>query len=238
MAIGISTVIPVQYPAQGGPVSEAQEVFERAFQEANALLASRGIQVVMKQQLPLEPRSAAVDYTRNLLLAIVQEGEERLIDILDLKALDEVSLKSPAFLRDEIVQKVEQHLLAERTPGILISKSGSKFDVRTLAHHTLGIDKEGFLTLNERRLLSGTWKIPAEVLRSYTIIRFVEENGVVVPFDDYDLARANHKGASIDPSKVVHLEEGDEGYYSYERPDWTEEDRRRLDLKFREILIP
>lgn len=98
--------------------------------------------------------------------------------------------------------KVRQHLTAKKTQGVIFSNSGSKFDSRNLDKHLIGIDDKGYLTFNDRRVVfisdKGWTPLKAERLRSYTMMRFVEENDGVRIFDDYDFIRRNEKGMFID----------------------------------------
>jgi hypothetical protein len=243
----IAYVKPVEYPSRGISIEGAEktsELFAEALKRANKELAAEGVVVLLKDP---------VDHTKNLTLWIQKDGVERPISIFDLKALDEVSLKSVEAMATEIVLKVKQHVTAEKTKGILISTSGSKFDGRRLENHELAIDVAGYITVDGNRLLHGGSKyvIPAERWSSYTVIRFLEDGDLLWPFDDYDLARENEKGACIDLTTVKKLSaeelmersrEGAVGYHgSYfvcERPTLKPEDKQRLYTELCKFPVP
>lgn len=147
----------------------------------------------------------------NYLLFIKTEGKKRPIDIIDPKAVDEKSFKPEDRLAAEIVAKVKQHLLAEKTERIFISASGSKFDVRQLRGHEFFIDEAGYLVLDDHRVCIATAEntfvvLKAEQFRSYTIHRLINEDLNVRIFDDYDLVRlGSSKGMKINVSRAVSL---------------------------------
>lgn len=92
----------------------------------------------------------------------------------------------------------------------MISSSGSKFDVRQLKDHSLNIDQQGYLRVDNNRVVfsaaeKGFLVIKAENLRSYTIIRVLAEDGRIQFFDDYDLVRRDNEKMFIDIGKAHQL---------------------------------
>lgn len=192
-------------PENTAPERDMHTVFHDALRYANQRLEKEGITVFLKHQVPQAPKSASIDPERNLLLGIEIDGVEEPIDIVHLKGPDQTVLKTDAALGTEIVKKVKQHLLAKKTASIFISGSGSKLDTRALKENRVSIDPEGYLNINDHRILALFGKEPTEFhadwLRSYSIMRFVEMDGVVRIFDEYDLLRADKKGMYVDPHK-------------------------------------
>lgn len=187
---------------------------------ANNVLEKKEITVVFLQHVPQQPGIDVIDPKRNLLLAIQTKDGAEPIDILDLKALDETSLKPEDLLVEEVIEKVRQHLAAKKTQGILFSSSGSKLDQRLLDENQFAIDGNGYLRLNGNRLcvsVSDTESKPLQAcqLRTYTIIRAVLEGHCVHLFDEYDLVRLNKRTMFIDLTVVHHDPEG--SYYFLER---------------------
>lgn len=189
---------------------QIDNLFKSALNQANGLLAKEGVNVFFEQHVPKDPIPKWIDHKRNLLLGISQGTHKEPIDIIDMKEIDETLLKSADTLAKEIVLKVKQHLAAKKTQGILISSSGSKFDIRKLTKHQVAIDTQGYLRIDDTRLAyptqKGNWILKAENLRSYTIIRVIEEKeGIIRLFDDYDLKRANNLGMITNLSKIITL---------------------------------
>lgn len=60
------------------------------------------------------------------------------------------------------------------------------------------------------------------MLRSYTILRFIEEEGSIRIFDDYDLQRSDHKGM------YVNLQEFHDGMLVLQRDVLTNSLKQRL----------
>ncbi|MCI0381516.1 MAG: hypothetical protein L0207_00465 [Chlamydiae bacterium] len=180
---------------------EIKRILEVAIVHANYELKEQGVVVFFKEQVP-EEKTGSFDPKCNTLLGIKRATEEELIDIIDVKALDEKSIKPVENLKQEIVQKAKQHLFAKKTHGIFISGSGSKFDTRKLTKHTFAIDAKGYMTINDfliTFLINNKYLIiKAAQVRSYIIIRIVEEEGNKVRFvDEYDLVRRNSQGMVI-----------------------------------------
>ncbi len=155
-------------------------------------------------QWPREPVEECVDPARNILLGVRTDTGEEPIDIVDLKGLDESTIKPADALAREIVLKVRQHLVAKKTEGIVISSSGTKFDPRFLGIHSFGIDGQGYLLIDRCRVLYGDESpfrvIKAEIFHTYTICRVIAEKGGIRLFDDYDLVRRNNLGMFVDTS--------------------------------------
>src|SRR5579871_688771 len=172
---------------------------KEVLKKANEVLEKRGIEVVFLDHVPHQPSVKGVDPKLNLLLGISSTDRSEPIDILDLKALDEQSLKPVDLLAEEVLAKVEQHLAARKTDGILCSRSGSKLDTRRLENHRVSIDSKGYLTIDQKRIYAvldeGCMPLKAERLRSYTILRFIQESETKIRvIDDYDFIRPNAKG--------------------------------------------
>jgi hypothetical protein len=175
---------------------------------ANVILEKEGSCVVFLQHVPQFPEVDGIDPHRNLLLGIKAIGKDEPIDILDLKALDETSLKSENLLVEEVVEKVRQHQAAKKTQGILFSSSGSKLDQRLLNGNPFAIDDKGYLRLNDKRLcvrLNDKESMPLKAcqLRTYTIMRAALDGQCVQLFDEYDFVRLNKRTMFIDLT-VVH----------------------------------
>jgi hypothetical protein len=246
----LTTAAVSQSVSQGIPISELTEVqpyqiLYDALLSANEQLKGENVSVLFKDHIPQQPVASGIDCSRNILLGIQKDGREELIDIVYMKSLDENFIKPVDVLAEEIVRKVKQHLLAKQAEGILFSASGSKFDPRKLTKNTFGIDQEGYIRVNNNRVAyltgEGYRVIKAEVLRSYTITRLIEEGEIIRFFDDYDPVRRNNRGMFIDPTKLqqlVHtqLDEGsrkdaknyDGGYVLIGRDELTIETKQRL----------
>jgi hypothetical protein len=206
---------------------QCQIFLNDVLKEANKILNEEGWHVLFLEHVPSQPLVRGIDPKLNLLMGIRSNEGTEPIDIFDLKALDEQSLKPKELLIEELIAKVRQHLTAKKTQGIIFSKSGSKFDSRNLDKHHVAIDDKGYLTFNDRRVVfisdKGWSPLKAERLRSYTIVRLVEENDRVRIFDDYDFIRHNEKGMFIDfqlmkvPSEGLGPDQQDgknyDGYY-------------------------
>ena len=183
--------------------------FYEALEKVNLEVQKRcDVSAIFIEHAPKEPASTYVDPTRNLLLGIAHEGASEPISILDLKALDG-SIKTVEDLVLEISFKVEQHLTAKKTAGILFSASGSKFDTRKLDEKwQAAIDQQGYFTINDNRLVytvpDGRFlPIKADRLASYTQFRLVfEEPNKIRLFDDYDFIRPDHRGMLINVEKI------------------------------------
>lgn len=98
--------------------------------------------------------------------------------------------KDPQELAQEILTKLEQHLNAKENPDILISSSGSKYNIQNLQENTLTIDDEGFLRVNDKRLWIPRKDEPllASSLRSATVIHVEEKGGKILFIDKKDPA--------------------------------------------------
>ena len=245
----VSSYPRVEFVDVGTPRNEllpaqVQERFDEALRLANAELGE-DTTVCFISQWPKEPVGDFLDPDRNVLLGVsTNEGDEP-IDIIDLKGLDETTIKPVDALAHEMVLKVTQHLVAKRMEGIFISRMGSKFDSRCLTQHRFGCDEKGYLLLEGCRILYQQGRefrvIKAEVFHSNTICRLIEEAGGVRLFDDYDLVRRNCRGMFI--STTGHMRvyadrltdvfradavgyQGD--YLQLERDELTEEVKARI----------
>lgn len=244
-----------EFEAEGTPrvalePAAVQARFDAALVRANEELAEEGT-VFYLHQLPREPVSECVDPERNILLGVrTAKGGEEPIDSIDLKGLDESTLKSLDALAGEIVQKVRQHLLARKTEGILFSASGTKFDTRMVPRDTLGIDAQGYLRIHSCRVLYGEKPpflvIKAEIFHSYTVCRVIAERGCVRLFDDYDLVRRNCRGMVVQTSGRMwapprDLQEAfqedarvyDEDYVHLTRDELTPQNKEAIIKKYR-----
>ena len=212
MPVPVHFVAHTQKKMEALKEEEAYYIVHQAIENANKLLDGNEVAVVFIQQLSPEPpeRPKLLDARYNMLLGIRMNGQEEPIDMIDLKALDEISIKSEDDLATEIVHKVKQHLAAKKMAEIIFSTSGSKFDTRLLKNHTVSIDEADYLTVDNHRIAIETsnkeyWVLKAPNLRSYTIARLINEGDKVRIFDDYDLVRENKTGMLIDVSKVHNL---------------------------------
>lgn len=246
----MSTITLNKFINSGIPLIELtknqhQQIFDEAIKLANKELEKENAVLFFKNQVPVDPVTTTIDFKRNILLGIKIGEQEEPIDIIDIKALDEVSIKPKDALAEEMIQKVRQHLLAKKTEGIAISSSGSKFDTRKLQNHTFEIDAQGYARIDDKRIVTptqnGQWVLKAQSLRSYTILRLVEDDQKVRLFDDYDLVRQNNKGMFVEPAKVnkfalSEIEEGarkdaeiyEGGYLSLGRDEMTQDLKNRL----------
>ncbi len=210
--------LPVQFVAHTHKKIEAlkeEETYNtvhQAIEISNKSLDADEVSVVFIQQLSSQPpeKPKLLDARYNMLLGIRVGDQEEPIDMIDLKALDEVSIKSVDDLAKEIVHKVKQHLVAKKIAEIIFSTSGSKLDTRLLKNHTVSIDAADYLTVDNCRIVVETsnkeyWVLQAPNFRSYTIVRLINEGNKIRVFDDYDLFRENKKGMLIDASRVHHL---------------------------------
>ena len=242
----------VPFAKTGIPISLSQkqidEMFKRAMNTASEELKERKVSVVFIEYANQQPISSPIDYNCDLLLGIVQNGQTEPIDIFELKALDGQSIKTEKDLADEIVKKVEQHLIAKKTKGILFSASGSKFDTRKLDEKwRFGIDEKGYLTIAGHRLASKSINdrynpTLAESINSYTVIRLVfEEPNKIRLLDEYDLVHNQscmyinvEKTHDIAASKIVKRKRVDaanyqgDGYYLLERDVLTHDRKKAL----------
>lgn len=191
---------------------ETNRLLDEAIETANKLLEHDGVVIIFIKQLSPTPpeKPELLDARYNMLLGIQSGDQQEPIDMIDMKALDEVSIKSKDQLATEISRKAKQHLAAKKIKKIIISSAGSKLDTRSLKNHTVFIDADDFLLVDGHRLATQTenheyWVLRTPVFRSYTISRLLEEGNKIRLFDDYDLVRENLKGMLIDVSKVHHL---------------------------------
>lgn len=255
---------PVQFPfhtdlsIESLAEDEAFHILKQAIESANQTLASKEITVVFIKQLSRDPPKTpeALDVQYNMLLGICIDGHQEPIDIVDIKALDEKSVKSPEDLAQEITQKAIQHVAAKTTTGIVFTDSGSKIDPRLLKeNHQLSIDTAGYLQVDGHRLgiqeEQGFRVLKAAAFRSYTISRWIEEENRIRIFDDYDLVRTNRKGMYIDLSKVhrfavkqlveSHRESANgyqNGYYQIHRDTMSPQTLTKLRQMFIKIPSP
>lgn len=238
--------------------SEAYHTLNQAIEISNKMLDQDKVWVTFIQQLSPHPpeKPELLDPQYNMLLGIQIGDRQEPIDMIDLKALDEKSIKSAEGLAQEIVQKTKQHLAAKKIKEILISSSGSKFDTRKLQEHALSIDEADFLLVDGHRLAIETedreyWVLRAPVFRSYTISRWVNEGEKIRAFDDYDLVRRNSRGMRVDVSKIHDLaieqlversraaaQNYANGYFLVERDQMTRDTIQRLYTILSEIPSP
>ncbi len=199
------------WPLRGTPVSkttDCQNFLDEILSKVNEVLNREDLHVQFLAHVPDQPSVTGIDPMRNLLLSLRSQGREEPIDILDLKALDEASLKPLELIVVEVIAKVYQHLSAKKTEGIIFSSSGSKFDLRKLKKGDAAIDDKGYLTIYGKRVVMSSQDeqvvpIKAERIRSYTIIRLIQDERFRIRIcDDYDLIRLNEKGMYIDPAGV------------------------------------
>ena len=251
MVAGMDIYPRVEFAFAGSPRAallpeEIQACFDEALALANEELEEAAVFYV--HQFPREPVKKCVDPDRNILLGVRTACGEEPIDIVDLKGLDETTIKPADALAREIVLKVKQHLLAKKTDGIIFSSTGTKFDPRFLGIHRFGMDEKGYLLIDNARVLYGNEKvfrvIKADVFHTYTICRVVAEGSGVRVFDDYDLVRENNRGMFVDcksrmwvPPKNL-LEEFREDATAYKR-DYVQLKRDELtpELKGRIIAL-
>ncbi len=192
----------------------AYNILFQALELSNKKLNEEGISVVFIEQVsPQALKNPQLLDTQYILLGIQKEGQQKPIDVINLRALDEISIKSQEGLVNEIVNKVRQHIAAEKIKEIIFSSTGSKLDTRLLTTHTVVVDGQGYLTVNQQRIAIKTdqkdYKIlEALALRSPTIIRLIEENDKILFLDDYDLVRKDEKGMCIDTSKTEKIASG------------------------------
>jgi hypothetical protein len=194
---------------EGSSAVDYQIFLDNVLIKANEALGKEDLHVQFLAHVPNEPPVTGIDPMRNLLLSLRFKDREEPIDILDLKALDEASLKPLELIVEEVIAKVHQHLTAKKTEGIIFSSSGSKFDLRKLENCVVAIDDKGYLTIYGKRIVVSSRDehivpIKAERMRCYTIMRLIlDEEARIRIFDDYDFIRLNEKGMCID-STVVH----------------------------------
>ncbi len=186
--------------------SKCKQLLDNALEKANKQL--KDVKVVFLNQLPETPNSEGIDPKRNVLLGIETSTGNEPIDIFDIKALDEQSLKPLNLLTEEIVTKVQQHLTAKKTQGILFSSLGAKFDLRQLKKHTVTIDDKGYLLIDSHRVFVKTQEnkirpLKAQSFHSYTILRFISFQEKIRIIDDYDFARTDQKGMFISTTESI-----------------------------------
>ncbi len=197
MACPVSENISIDSLAEG----QLPLFLQKAIDIANESLTEDGLAVVFMEQLR--------DHNMLLGLQLLGSQEREPIDIIAMKALNTRNVKPENVLAEEICSKVKQHLIAKKTHGIIFSSSGSKFDTRLLPNHQIAIDKDGFFTVNGRRIAieaEGEYReIKAHIWRSYTIIRLHKEENYILGFDEHDLVRKDREDplVAIDVSKVL-----------------------------------
>ena len=97
--------------------------------------------------------------------------------------------KTSEVLAKEITAKLEQHLAAKMNPKILISSSGSKYNVENLTHNIVSIDAQGYLRVNDIRLWAQKGgPLKASSFRSDEIIGMEELEGRINFTDKKDPA--------------------------------------------------
>lgn len=220
-----------------GP-TKTYSLLEEALGQANEILSKefQKIKVVWVKQLssrrPQRDNLIESQYNQQLGLAIDGKLEE--MGMVDPKTIDGEKLKASKALADEIYRQVRMHLAAKKVDGIMLFENGYKLDKRLLKQHEITIDGEGFLNINGLRLVAREknefWPLRAEVFRSSSISRWINEEGDIRVFDDHDLVRPDRRGMLIRLNKVHNIateqlvararEEGDKYpdlYYLVER---------------------
>ncbi|MBS0604274.1 MAG: hypothetical protein JSS60_04460 [Verrucomicrobia bacterium] len=212
----ISTAATGFWPLHGtvsigaNPFDQSQKLLDSALERANAVLEKKGLKVVFLKQIPIDPHVQGINPQRDILLGIRGKEGQGPLDIIDLKALDEVSLKPAELLGEEIIAKVEQHFAARKTQGILFTSSGCKLDGRRLSGYEISIDEQSYLRIDGKRIFvpsdEGAVPLKSMKLRSYTILRFaLDKEQKLRIFDDHDLVRLNNKGMFVDPTAIINL---------------------------------
>jgi len=129
-------------------------------------------------------RSERFNPDMNVLIKV--DGEP--IDIFAIK-YDGKWKTHDAIVR-ELKDKVEQHEALRAREDILISSSGSKFDISALPEGiTFDIDDDGYLRVQSKRIAYGDndnhMILPAHVLRSYTFMQITTDGNILTINDDY-----------------------------------------------------
>lgn len=210
---------------------------------ANEILAKEHgeIEVTWVKQLsgkrPQRDDLIEPQYNQQLGLKIGSEVEE--MGMVDPKTIDGKHLKSPEVLAEEIARQVRLHLTAKKVDEIIKFQNGYKLDTRLLKQHVITLDDDGFLNVNGLRLVAkvetGFWPLRAQVFRSSSIGRWINEGDDIRVFDEFDLIRPDRKGMLIQLSKIhriavdqlveQHREEGAKYsglYYGVERDILTD----------------
>lgn len=172
-----------------------------------------------------------------LLKTALPDGTEYRIDVVSVKD------RSPSELAKEILRRIDLQQKAWKTPGILISASGSKFDTRLLQKHTARIDSDGYLCINDHRIIyndgSETGKLvilPAEVLRSEEIFRLVEVDQDLYLTDLPSRIREGQAGMRIVCQEKT--SSSGETFYILDRPPLSPETISRFVEILREVSAP
>ena len=203
----------VEFVSVGTPQEELsptsiQERFVEALSLANEQLEREAI-VYYIDQWPEDPVGDFIDPDRNILLGILTQNGDEPIDIIDLKGLDETTIKSVDALALEMVLKVRQHLVAKKTKGIFISRMGTKFDHRFQMFESFRCDEEGYLRFYDCRLLylqkMHYRVIKADEFHSNTVCRILDVPLGIRLFDDYDLVRRDHRGMFIETDVKIRI---------------------------------
>jgi hypothetical protein len=185
------------------------DMFLVALEKANTILASNGhqFQIIFIGQPVKEPvqdsQTLKINAQEPLDLAILWPDQTQepidMVNVIDMgnnlgKGRQTDHLKLTKTLATEIVSKVEKHLAAKENPHILISSSGSKYDVTELTGHTLSIDPQGYLRLDNLRIIrkmpDGNYLVTkAASLRSNEVMKLkISDKGLVYIDDEYDPA--------------------------------------------------
>jgi len=161
-----------------------------------------------------------------LLYVDDSKGCRTMIDIVTPRTDEGTDIKSQDILVAEIRAKVQQHLAAVKAASILVSTLGSKYDTSQLQAHACGIDSEGFLLIDQHRVVyNNSFCIQAEQLHSYTILRLIESEGGIHITDEYNSMRSDFLGMFIRCTEVTF--EG-KACYTLERPTLSLTERTHL----------
>jgi hypothetical protein len=167
-------------------------------------------------------------YPDFLLKVALSDGTEMSIDIVTPRNWTDngTEMKEVSSLAEEIKDKVNNHLQAARVEGILVSSSGSKFDVRCLKNHICSIDSDGYLTIDDHRILyskSEPWILEAKSIRSYGIMLLIEDGDAIYITDRNASMRPDRVGMQITCQTEIFE---DQEYYPFTRPVLTDDNAR------------
>lgn len=189
---------------------EIQERFDRALRGANKALEKEGLSLSFSGQVPEVGYPTWINPQGKVMLRMGWGGKDEVIGPIDLKALDQESIKSEEFLKQEMIRIARLHIIARKTPNILISSLGAKFDIRKLDKINISIDPQEYIRVNGKRIVvhtdAGFWVLKAPDIHSYTLYRIVEDGDVLRLFDDESLVREGMKQIVIDLAKTLKLQ--------------------------------
>lgn len=180
-------------------------VFKQALEIANDRLKTHHLSVRFFEQWPPKPNIESnnpnsFDERADINLEMCVNGKWHHIDIVYMREMpiEPEKLKSPSALAKTIYDKALEHFKAMSNPSILITATGSKFDLTGLSKDDFSVDQQGYIRVSGMRVVypRGKYMKPAkaEDFHSHHIISFRKmNNGTLLLTDPFDSIRTDHR---------------------------------------------